>query len=161
MCCQKRSLKKINFDDNIPGGDIKPVLLSPSNVLIYRPDVRAAVSRMQSRSAISQAESASIFPSFNLGAFYGIADSAAINSASIWSIFIGGAFNLLDFGRIEGRIDAARAEEMQAFQEYRKRILNAVSEVEMAINDYSKISNRRVSLSNAYINAEKALQLST
>lgn len=150
----------ITIENNIPGGDVKAVLLNPSEVLINRPDIRAAIARLQSSSAITAAESASIFPSFDVGGFYGIADSANISSTSIWSIFLGGAFALLDFGRIEGRIDTAKALEVEAFQEYRKTILDAVTEVETALNDYSKINNRRVSLFNAYINADKALQLS-
>jgi len=152
--------ENITIENNIPGGDVKAVLLNPSEVLINRPDIRAAIARLQSSSAITAAESASIFPSFDVGGFYGIADSAVISSSSIWSIFLGGAFALLDFGRIEGRIDTAKALEVEAFQEYRKTILDAVTEVETALNDYSKINNRRVSLFNAYINADKALQLS-
>lgn len=150
----------ISFENNIPGADVEAVLLSPSNVLMQRPDVRAASLRLQSLSAVTAAESASIFPQFDLGGFYGIADSASINSTSIWSFFIGGAFALLDFGRIEGRIDTAKAAEAEAYQEYRKSILDAVTEVETALNDYAKINNRRVSLFNAYTNADKALQLS-
>jgi NodT family efflux transporter outer membrane factor (OMF) lipoprotein len=151
----------ITMQNNIPSGDIKAVLLSPTQVLMYRPDIRAAISRLKSSTAISEAESASIFPDFNLGAFYGVAESALISPATIWGVLLGGAFALLDFGRIEGKIDVAKADQMQALQEYRKRILNAVTEVETALNDYSKISNRRVSLDKAYINAEKAMQLST
>ncbi len=151
----------IHYEDNIPGGDVSGVLISPANVLTQRPDIQAAMLRLQSRSAVTAAESASIFPHFNVGAFYGITDNVSINSTTVWSIFLGGAFSLLDFGRIEGRIDAAKALELEAFQEYRKSILGAVSEVENALNDYSKINIRRVALFNAYVNADKVLQLST
>lgn len=150
----------LNFDDHIPGGDVKAVLLSPASVLIYRPDVRAAISRLNITSAISAAESASLFPSFTLGAFYGVADNSSIDSTTIWSVLLTGAFSLLDFGRIEGRIDTAKATEVEAFESYRKTILNAVTEVESAINDYAKTNNRRVSLYHAYKNADKASELS-
>ncbi len=150
----------INSDSSIPVSDIKAVLMSPSSVLIYRPDVQAAISRLNSRASITAAESASIFPSFDLGGFYGVVDTSSMNSTTVWSLFLSGAFSLLDFGRIEGRIDTAKAIELEAFENYRKTVLRALTEVETAMNDYAKINNRRVSLYYAYKNAERASKLS-
>ena len=150
----------IGFNSSIPGGDVKAVLLSPTSVLAYRPDVRTAISRLESSAEISAAESAALFPSFSIGAFYGIADTSSINSTTIWGILLSGAFSLLDFGRIEGRIDTAKANEVEAYEQYRRTILNALTEVETAINDYAKINNQRVSLFLAFKNADKASELS-
>ena len=75
-------------------------------------------------------------------------------------VAIGVAVNLLDFGRIEGQIDAARAREKQAFEQYRKTVLSAVVEVETALNDYARINEKLVSLEDAYTSADKALELS-
>ncbi|MEM7304290.1 MAG: TolC family protein, partial [Pseudomonadota bacterium] len=150
----------INYDANIPGGDVRAVLLSPTTVLLQRPDVRAAFYRLNERASISAAESASIFPTFDIGGFYGIVDGTGIDSTTIWGIFINGAFSLIDFGRIEGRIDTAKADQVEAFEVYRRTILNALTEVEIAMIDYAKINNQRVSLYNAYRNAENASELS-
>ena len=73
---------------------------------------------------------------------------------------LGTAVSLIDFGRIEGRINSARAQELGAYHQYRKTVLQAVTEVEMALNDYAKVSERRVSLAKAYDNARNALDLS-
>lgn len=145
---------------DIPGANIKPVLLTPAQVLALRPDVRAAAAGLDASTALAEAETADIFPTFNLGGFFGVADSATISSATIWNIFIGGAVALLDFGRIEGRIDSARAREVQSYETYRKTVLEAVTEVETALNDYTMINERRISLHKAYNNADKALELS-
>ncbi|MEM8844306.1 MAG: TolC family protein [Pseudomonadota bacterium] len=151
---------QIGFDSTIPGGDVNAVLLSPTSVLAYRPDVQAAFSRLNSSAAITAAENASLFPSFSIGAFYGVADTSSIDSTTIWSILLSGAFSLLDFGRIEGRIDTAEANQVEAYENYRRTILNALTEVETAMNDYAKINNQRVSLFLAFKNADKASELS-
>ena len=151
-----------HLDENadIPGAGIKPVLLTPAQVLFLRPDVRAAAANLSASTALAEAETADIFPTFELGGFFGVADSAIISSATVWNIFIGGAVALLDFGRIEGRVDSARAREVQSYEIYRRTILEAVTEVEIALNDYAKINEQRISLHKAYDNADKALEFS-
>ena len=88
------------------------------------------------------------------------AETAFASSTSIWSIAAGAAVSIQDFGRIEGRIDAARAREVEAYQLYRRTVLEAVTEVEMALNDTARIDERYISLNKAYQNADKALYLS-
>ncbi len=147
-------------DAEIPGSGVRAALMSPAQILALRPDVRAAAAALEASTSLAEATTAEIFPSFTLSGFYGIADSAVIDSATPWNIAIGAAVSLLDFGRIEGRVDAARAREKQAFETYRKTVLEAVSEVETALSDYAHINERHASLSKAYISAEKALKLS-
>lgn len=145
---------------DIPGAGIAPILMSPAEVLSLRPDVKAAKATLLANTDLAESATAELFPSFNLGGFYGISDNALMSSATVWNVVLGAAVSLLDFGRIEGRIDAARAREVQAFEEYRKTIIAAVVEVETALNDYAQIEARRVSLEQAYQSANKALNLS-
>ncbi len=147
-------------DAEIPGGDVLPVLMAPAEVLALRPDIRMASANLAAKTSLSAAATAELFPTFTLSGFYGIADNALINSASPWSIGIGAAVSLLDFGRIEGRIDAAQAREKQAYEQYRKTILVAVRDVETALSDYAHIEEQTVSLKRAHSSAEKALVLS-
>ena len=145
---------------DIPGADVQPVLMAPAQVLAARPDVRAAGHFLSANTALADAATADIFPTFTISGFYGIADNALAGSISPWSVALGAAVSLLDFGRIEGRIDAAKAREQQAYQMYRKTILEAVSEVETALNDYAHINEQRISLKLAYDSADSALYLS-
>ncbi len=145
---------------DIPGADLRPVLMAPASVIAQRPDIRAAAAMLAASTDNVTAANAEIFPSVNVSGLYGIANSALINTASVWSIAIGAAVNLIDFGRIRGRIDTAEARQIQSFETYRKTILEAVSEVEGALADYARINESRQSLVKASGNAQRALNLS-
>jgi NodT family efflux transporter outer membrane factor (OMF) lipoprotein len=139
---------------------IDPVLMSPASVLRHRPDVRAAIATLAQATSLSESAAASIFPTFSLSGFYGIAESALVNATNVWTLAGGTALSLLNFGRIEGEIDAAREREKQAFEIYRKSILSAVVEVEIALVDYTRLNTRGGSIQKAYNNANNALKLS-
>lgn len=147
-------------DAIIPGADIQPLLMAPSQVIALRPDIQAAAFDLMASTSLAESVTAEIFPSFSLSGFYGISDNVLVNTASPWSLALNTAVSLLDFGRIEGRIDTARAREKQAFEQYRKTVLAAVSEVETALNDYAHINERQTSLHQAYLSASTALALS-
>ena len=150
----------LQLDAEIPTSDALPVLMTPAQVLSARPDIRAAEANLNASTSTRKATSAEIFPTFSLSGFYGFADNALASTVQPWNFAIGTAVSLLNFGRIEGRIDAAEAREVQAYQGYRKTVLGAVSEVETALTDYSHIRNQYVSLNKAYQSASKALELS-
>lgn len=145
---------------DIPGVSLALVLLSPADVLSLRPDVRAARAMLRANSALSDAAFAELFPSFTLSGLFGYSEGAFSGTDAVWNITLGTAVALLDFGRIEGAIDVAKALEKRAYQEYRRAILNAVTGVETALNDGARINEQRVALQNAYNNANAALKLS-
>jgi outer membrane protein TolC len=134
--------------------------MAPANVLSIRPDIRAASANLAASTSLAESITTELFPTFTISGFFGTADALLGNSASIWNIVLGGAVNLIDFGRIEGRIDFARAREMQAYQTYRRTILEAVTEVETALTDTSHIQQQRISLQKAYESADRSLTLS-
>ena len=140
----------------IPVSEVAPVLTSPATVLALRPDVRAAAAYLRQQTNLAEAATAEIFPSFTLSGFYGVAENAFASSTNIWGVAIGAAVSLLDFGRIEGQIDAARAREKEAYELYRSTVLNAVLEVETALNDYAKTNEQTFLLFKAYANAQEA-----
>ncbi|PZP56284.1 MAG: hypothetical protein DI586_04215 [Micavibrio aeruginosavorus] len=140
--------------------DIKPVLLAPAEVINQRPDVRAAQFNLEAQTSLTKAEIASIFPTVTLAGFFGIADTALIDSTTIWSSGISAAVSLLNFGRISGNIDAAKARETQSFELWRKTVLQAVTDVEISLTDYAHIKERKVTLQQAAANAERSLNLS-
>ncbi|MEC7577003.1 MAG: efflux transporter outer membrane subunit, partial [Pseudomonadota bacterium] len=144
----------------IPATNIAPVLIAPAEVLSRRPDVQAASYLLAANTDLTQAAAADIFPSFTLRGFYGVADNALASAINPWNIALGAAVSLLDFGRIEGRVDAAKAREKQSFEQYRKTVLSAVSEVETALTDYIHINGQHQSLEQAYDSASKAFELS-
>lgn len=145
---------------SIPGSHVEPVLMAPSRVISMRPDIQAAHANLIANTALAESVTAELFPTLTLNGFFGVAETAFATSTSIWNIAAGAAVSILDFGRIEGRIDAARAREVEAYQLYRRTVLKAVTDVETALNDLGRIDERYVSLNEAYQNADKALYLS-
>jgi len=150
----------IQADADIASLRIEPILISSASVLNNRPDIRASIASMTEATSLSYSAAASILPTFSLSAFYGVGKTALINSTNIWTLAGGTAVSLLNFGRIEGEIDATREREKQAFENYRKTFLNAIVEVETALVGAIRLSAQRVSIDRAYNNAENALKLS-
>ena len=144
----------------IPGVDLKPVLLAPAKVITLRPDIRAASANLAENTNLAESVTAELFPTFTLSGFYGVSDGSFVTNATVWNVALGAAVALLDFGRIEGRIDAARARERQAFELYRKTVLEAVVDVETALNDHAKLRDQRIELENAYIASENSTDIS-
>lgn len=144
----------------VPGADLKPLLAAPADVLALRPDIRAATHNLAARTSLAEAATRELFPTISLSGFFGVSDSALANSVTIWNVALGAAAPLLTFGKIEGQIDAARAREAQAYQQYRLTVLSAVNEVETALVDYAKINEQQVSLKKAFSNAGQSYMLS-
>ncbi len=140
--------------------NITPLLGTPAEIMSARPDIRSAEATFLATTSLSKAAVAELFPKFTLSGFFGVAEGAMFDSTTIWDATLGTAVSLIDFGRIEGAIDTARAVEMNAYQTYRKSILEAVVEVETALNDYARLNEQRVSLEKAFKNADRALNLS-
>lgn len=144
----------------VPKANERHVLLEPAQALTLRPDIRAAHANLIANTSLAESTTAELFPTFTIGSFFGVAKNFFTSPTTLWNIMAGAAVSVLDFGRIEGRIDAAQAREIQAYQSYRKSILRAVTEVEVALSDLANIKQQLVSLQKAYKNADEALHLS-
>ncbi|MAS87543.1 MAG: hypothetical protein CMH30_06165 [Micavibrio sp.] len=145
---------------DIPGVSLEPIIASPAQVLALRPDIKAAAYALEAQTDIAESTTREIFPTLSLGGMFAYLDSGLASGTQIWSFSLSSAVALLDFGRIEGRIDAARAVEKQSYEQYRRTVLAAVAEVEIALNDFGRISEQRQSLKKAFDNANNALKLS-
>ncbi len=144
----------------VPGADIAPLMLAPADVMANRPDIRRAAALLEANTALVKVSVAELYPAVSLSGFYGLAEGVLFDSSRVWSGAIGGAMNLIDFGRVEGRIDAAKARETQAYEQLRQTILQAVADVETALLDHQRISEQRGSLQHARDNSAAALRLS-
>lgn len=156
----KNIIHILNTSMDVAALKIDPILLSSASVLRNRPDIRASIATLAQATSLRQSIAASILPTFSISGFYGIAENPAFNSTNIWTLAGGTAVSLLNFGRIQGQINATKEREKQAFELYRKNILNAVVEVETALVDYTRLNTRGLSIQKAYENANNALALS-
>jgi NodT family efflux transporter outer membrane factor (OMF) lipoprotein len=124
------SLEQATFNWTLPA--VPPGL--PSTLLERRPDVAAAERRMAAANARIGVAQAAYFPSLSLSGGSGFASGALASLISapsrVWSLGLGAAVTLLDFGARGAQVDTARAAYDEALANYRQTVLGALQEVE-------------------------------
>lgn len=151
--------KALRAVKDVPGLDLGPLTMAPASVLAMRPDVRAANLRLSQQTALKDSEAASVFPAMSVTGLFGLDAPALLNPLQVWSVAGRMAWNLVDFGRIEGRIDAAAAREVEAYHVWRKTVLAAIEDVESALSTAARAKEQRLSLQRAREHAGRALAL--
>ncbi len=125
------------FTSNRHNG-LKPVPPGlPSELLLRRPDVRAAESRLKALNALVGVAKANRFPRITLTGSFGYSSDelrGLFNSSNeLWNIAMGLVQPLFDAGRLKAQQKAAEARYRQGIAEYAKTILRAFFEVENAL----------------------------
>lgn len=131
--------------------------------LASRPDVAAAEARMRALSMDAEAVRAEFLPRISVGGFVGwLAGSAVGLSAAgtgAWLIAPSVSLPVFNAGRLQARLDAARAQEREALLHYRQRVLLATEEVENALAQVSFGRARLTALQERSREAVRAEQL--
>ncbi len=148
----------INAKD-IPNLKFELALQAPAQIIANRPDINAANLRFNQATYYKKSQAANIFPNLTIAGLFGISKSILVSSSSVWNIAANSSINIIDFGRIRGQIDAASAREMQAYEIWRKAILQGVQDVESALTNVIYLEQQINSLQKAKENATKALNL--
>jgi len=106
----------------------------PSVLLQRRPDISAALRRVQAANANIGFARAAYWPVFNLAGVIGRESQQNTTwwsaPSALWSGAAQGSLLLLDAGRRQATIDAAHANYAAAVAQYRQTVLGAVGEVE-------------------------------
>ena len=109
----------------------------PSELLLQRPDIRAAEASLASSDASVEAARAAFLPSITLTGQYGVVSSALKNlftpQAIFYSVAAGLAQPVFDGFRLEGLLEQAQGRQMELLQGYRKTIVQSFSDVEQAL----------------------------
>lgn len=109
----------------------------PSEVLLQRPDVRAAEARLRGLNALVGAAEASRFPSISLTGSFGYTsedlDRLFRPQSELWGLAMGLAQPVFDAGRRKAGQRAAEARYQQGLADYARTLLTAFSEVEQAL----------------------------
>jgi len=115
--------------------DIPPGV--PSTLLERRPDIAAAERRMAAANAQIGAAQAAYYPALSLSASGGFAGASLANLVSapnrFWSLGLGLADTLIDFGARSAQVDTARASYDEAVADYRDTVLGAFRDVENSL----------------------------
>ena len=118
----------------------------PSELLLRRPDIRAAEAQLKSLNAQIGVAKASRFPSISLTGSYGYSSEELFNlftPGAAWSLAAALAQPLFDAGRLKANQRAAEARYTQGVAAYRKSVLDAFREVENALLTRKKQIERR------------------
>jgi len=130
----------------------------PSSLLERRPDLRAAERRVANAFFLAEEAKLAQLPSFTLTAGAGGADSI---DGLIGSIGAGVFVPLFDGGALEASLDAANSDQQAAIANYGLAVLDALQEVEGALNNEALLADREAFLHSAMNDNFAAYQLAT
>lgn len=124
----------------------------PSDLLLRRPDIRAAEAGLMALNAQVGIATASRFPSITLTGSLGYSskelDQLLTPDSQLWNIALGIIQPLFDAGRLKAGQKVAEARYQQGMFEYAKKVLTAFSEVEKALLTRKEQLRRRELLLN-------------
>jgi multidrug efflux system outer membrane protein len=119
----------------------------PSNILVRRPDVRAAEASLEALNARVGAARASRFPSITLTGTFGYSSEELGQllrpESELWSLASGVFQPLFDAGKLKAEEQAAAARYQQGVAEYASTILTAFAEVEKTLLTRKRQLERR------------------
>ena len=119
----------------------------PSEILLRRPDIRAAEARLRALNARIGVAKADRFPSITLTGNFGYSsedlDRLFLPQSELWKLSMGIVQPLFDAGKLKSRQHEAEARYQQGVAEYAKTVLTAFCEVESALLTRKKQLERR------------------
>lgn len=136
--------------------------LLPSELLLRRPDISAALQRLQASDARIGAAIAERFPAFNLGGALGHAETALISgdlSGVFWNLLLNLSAPLLDGGRRQAEVERSEAVFREQLARYHKSVLSAFQEVEDALAKNRSSAHRLQLLAEREAAAAASLRL--
>jgi NodT family efflux transporter outer membrane factor (OMF) lipoprotein len=139
-------------------------LTVPSEVLRQRPDIRAAERRVAAANAAIGVAQAAFYPTLTLDASAGLETGSWGDlldaSAQVWSLGPRVNVPISAAGLRVAQRDAAVAAHTEASAEYRQTVLEAMAEVENALQAASAMERQQHAQDTAAAAARKALELS-
>lgn len=136
----------------------------PSEVLRQRPDIRAAERRVAAANADIGVATAAFYPSFKINASSGLSAASLSDlfqaSSLIWSLGANMTTPLTHGNLLQAQRQAALAAHEAASADYRQTVLQAVREVETALQGGTILERRQAAQDTALAAANKTFELS-
>lgn len=130
-----------------------PPLQIPSQMMSSRPDLLAAYQRIIASDRNMDVAYKSLLPSFTLSGSLGgqgTSPSNLLTNSSVWSLLGGITSPLFDSGRLKSNADIAVLSAQRSYLNYQKALLNAVGEVEVALNNEQALLRQQTLLQESY-----------
>jgi NodT family efflux transporter outer membrane factor (OMF) lipoprotein len=139
---------------------------TPLDLLKRRPDIQQAERELAAATARIGVATADLFPQVALVGSIGSQQGQSSQTGRtvgkhIWSFGPGAIWPLLDFGALDAEVDIADLEAHASLLNYRRTILNAVQEVDSALDAYAAQQVRLRDLSLAMLAGQRAVELAT
>lgn len=135
----------------------------PSELLLRRPDLRAAERRMESALRDESSAKKALLPSLNLTGSAGLSTEDLTfllnRDALVWAIAGNVAQRLFEGGRLKANIELAKARYDEALATYAGSALTAFREVETALAAEVFLREQETALENAVTEAERSVKL--
>jgi len=133
----------------------------PANLLLRRPDVRAALWKVAAQSAQIGIAKADLYPSISLFGSIGWSENSLGASPDVVTQSIGPMFkwNVFDYGRLKNNVLVQDTRLQQLITQYQLQALQAAREVEDAAITIIKTGEQKEILSQSVASAERALGL--
>lgn len=139
--------KRLGLPVPLPAVPEAPASGLPSDLLARRPDVRTAEREMAAASADIGVAMAERYPRFSLlgsGGWNSVASNSLLSTASsAWSVGPQLSLPIFNRGRLKNQVRANQAALDAAQSSYRKSVLNAVADVEVALERVARNEERR------------------
>ena len=128
----------LNLADNqLPKALTPPNAQVPAQVLARRPDVQSSWWSLQSRYSDVSAAKAARLPNINITTQLGESSSAfkdLLSGDLFWNLAASIGYTLFDSGALEAQVASAQSLREQSYYQYLETVLNALEEVESALD---------------------------
>lgn len=136
----------------------------PSDLLVRRPDVARAERLLAARNAEIGVAEAAYFPNFSLTGSLGF-ESAKLgdllkSQSRTGGIGAGFSWPVLDFGRVKGNVDVAKAAYEENLAQYKGQVLTAFGDVEDALSDLHILADQAQAQNRALESAKQTAEIS-
>lgn len=136
----------------------------PSALLENRPDVAQAEQNLVSANANIGVAKAALYPTISLTGLFG-GESAELGDilkapARIWSLGLGLSLPIFDSGRLNSRVDQVTAQQKQSLANYEGAVQTAFTEVNNALVNVRKNTEREAALDKSQQAAKEVLRIS-
>ncbi|GIK84676.1 MAG: multidrug transporter [Betaproteobacteria bacterium] len=154
---RERTLREFAIPAQLPAG-------MPSELLLRRPDLRAAEQALYAADASVEAARKAFYPSITLTGLLGFASPALRDLLDggryAWQVSPAVALPLFTAGRLQSNLEATQAQREIALEQYRAAVRNAFREVEDALSDVERYSEERAALAKGVAAHRERLRLS-
>ena len=135
------NISKIDFT-KLPKISSPPIRM-PADVIVNRPDIQMAFLQLKSFDAQTKASYKALLPSFNLSGSYGASNFGSkglFDQDKVWSLVGGVTQPIFQGGRLLSQARAQNYLAESSWWQYKKVVLNAITEVENSLSKEESIS---------------------